>query len=268
MSGRRAIETVRQGGRSDRPILLPSAAGLGARIEAQAEGLVWSDPQKLADACVAAARYLRADAVWVPAFGPAGTADLEAAAHRDAVQRALAAAARSQMACAVEIRGPLARAVALGGELEEALKQVKPGMIAEFEALANLRPDIIVLAEPQPTPAQGESRALARLYGALRRLAEHYDILKGMKPAMPDMTGDNAPDLSFGVAPGLATGRRALVMAADWTDAAGFAAAVAQAREPAREAGLPLIVSCAAALGGEIEPNLCREAAAHITECV
>lgn len=268
MSGRDALAAVRQGLGWSRPILLPSAAGLGARIDAQAEGLVWRDPQKLADACMAAARYLGADAVWVPAFGPAGTPDLDAAIHRDAVQRAIAAAGRLQMACAVEIRGPLARAIALGGELDEALKQIKPGIIADFEALANLRPDIIVLAEPAPTPEQGENKVLARLYGALRRLAEHYDILKGMKPAMPGMTGEQAPDLAFGIEPGVTTGRRALAVAADWTDARGLAVALDRGREPAREAGLPLIISCGAPLGSEIEPNRCREATAHITERV
>jgi hypothetical protein len=268
MSGREAIAALRQGLRWNHPILLPSAAGLGARIDAQAEGLAWRDPQKLADACVAAARYLGADAVWVPSFGPAGVPDLDAATHRDAVQRALAAAGRLQMACAVEIRGPLTRALALGGELDEALKAVKPDVIAEFEALANMRPDIIVLAEPEPTAGQAENRLLARLYGALRRLAEHYDILKGMKPAMPGMTGDLAPDLSFGIGPGITTGRRALAVAADWTDAQGLAAALDGARGPAREAGLPLIISCRAPLGSEIEPNRCREAAAYITERV
>lgn len=268
MSGREAIEALRQGRRWSHPILLPSAAGLGARIDAQAEGLAWRDPQKLADACVAAARYLGADALWVPAFGPADMPDMDAAIHRDAVQRAIAAAGRLQLGCVVEIRGPLARAAALGGALDDALKQVKLDVIAQFEALAHLRPDIIVLAEPDPTPEQAENRVLARLYGALRRLAEHYDILKGMKPAMPGMTGDNAPDLSFGIAPGMAVGRRALAMAADWTEAGGFAAALADARGPAREADLPLIVSCAQALGGEIEPNRCREAAAQITESV
>lgn len=266
MSGRDAIAAVRQGLRWSHPILLPSAAGLGARVDAQADGIVWRDPQKLADACVAAARYLGADAVWVPAFGPAGVPDLDAATHRDAVLRAIAAASRLQMACVVEIRGPLARALAFGGELDAALKQVKPDVIAEFEALANIRPDIIVLAEPEPTPEQAENRVLARLYGALRRLAEHYDILKAMKPAMPGMAGDLAPDLSFGTGPGIATGRRALAIAADWTDGRGLAVALDQARGPANDAGLPLIISCRAALGGEIEPSRCREAATHITE--
>jgi len=268
MSGRDAIEALRQGRRWSHPILLPSAAGLGARIDAQPDGLAWRDPQKLADACVAATRYLGADAVWVPAFGPSGVPDLDAVTHRDAVQRAIAAAGRLQMGCVVEIRGPLGRATALGGELDEALKRLKPDIIAEFEALANLRPDIIVLAEPEPTPEQAENRVLARLYGALRRLAEHYDILKGMKPAMPGMAGDTAPDLSFGIVPGMATGRRALALAADWTDAGEFATALARARVEARDADLPLIVSCAQALGGEIEPNRCREAAALITESV
>ncbi|NML76874.1 hypothetical protein HHL25_22285 [Rhizobium sp. S-51] len=268
MGGRQAVEAVRRGQRWGDPILMPSAAGLGARIGAQVEGAVWADPQKLADACVAAARYLGADAVWVPSFGTAGVPDLEPAIHRDAVQRALAAAGRLQLACVAEIRGPLARAAALGGDLDEALKRVRPDVVAEFEALANLRPDIIVLAEPEPSGEQAENRTLARLYGALRRLAEHYDVLKGMKPAMPGMTGDNAPDLSFGAAAGLSAGRSALVLAVDWTDAGGFAAACAEARGAARQAEQPLIVSCAVALGGEIEPSRCREAAAHIMERV
>lgn len=268
MSGRLAIDALRQGRSWDHPILLPSAVGLGARIDAQPQGLVWCDPQKLADACVAAARYLGADALWVPAFGSPDLPDLDALTHRDAVQRAIAAAARLQMGCVVEIRGPLARALALGGDLDEALKQIKPDVIAEFEALANLRPDIIVLAEPEPLPEQAESRVLARLYGALRRLAEHYDILKGMRPAMSSMSADNAPDLSFAIAPGMAAGRRALAVAADWADADGFARAVARAWAEAREAELPLIVCCATALGGEIEPNRCREAVAQITERV
>lgn len=268
MSGRLAIDALRQGRNWDHPILLPSAVGLGASIDAQPRDLVWCDPQKLADASVAAARYLGADAVWVPAFGSPDLPDLDALTHRDAVQRAIAAAARLQMGCVVEIRGPLARALGLGGDLDEALKQVKPDVIAEFEALANLRPDIIVLAEPEPDPQPAENRVLARLYGALRRLAEHYDILKAMRPATPGMSGENAPDLSFAIAPGMSTGRRALSVAADWTDAEGFARAVAQARSDAREAALPLIVCCATALGGEIEPNRCREAVAQITESV
>ena len=133
MSGRLAIDALRQGRSWGHPILLPSAVGLGARIDAQPQGLVWYDPQKLADACVAAARYLGADALWVPAFGSPDLPDLDALNHRDAAQRAIAAADRLQMGCVVEIRGPLARALALGGDLDEALKQIKPDVIAEFE---------------------------------------------------------------------------------------------------------------------------------------
>lgn len=268
MSGRLAIDALRQGRSWSRPILLPSAVGLGARIDAQLPDLVWCDAQKLADACVAAARYLGADAIWVPSFGPTDAPDLDALTHRDAVERAIAAAARLQMGCVVEIRGPLARALALGGELDEALKLVKPVMIAEFEALAQLRPDIIVLAEPEPTTLQAESRVLARLYGALRRLAEHYDILKGMKPAMPGMSQEAMPDLSFAAEAGMAEGRCALAVGADWTDVASFAGAVASALARARAAQLPLVVCCVTPLGDEIEPIRCREAVAQIAESV
>ena len=41
--------------------------------------------------------------------------------------------------------------IAEAADGQEALKLVKPVVIAEFEALAQLRPDIIVLAEPEPT---------------------------------------------------------------------------------------------------------------------
>jgi hypothetical protein len=268
MSGQSAIEALRQGRCWNQPILLPSAMGLGARIDAQAKGALWGNPQKVVEASISAARYLGADAVWISALGADGGPDLDPAACRDAVTRAIAAAARLRIGCVAEIRGPLARAVARGDIFEHALAAIKPDLIAEFEALAKLRPDIIVLSEPAATLEQAASRGLARLYGSLKRLAEHYDILKGMRPALPEMIGAVAPDLAFSTGLATTAGRRALVVAPLWDDPAAFSAEVDRAIAEAQQKGLPLIVSSAGSLDRDLDPHLCRQAAAHITERV
>lgn len=269
MSGLGAIEALRGGLHWTAPILMPSAAAFGARLEARPLADL-AEPQALAGATVAAARFLGADAVWVSA-APAAGLTLSAAAHRDAVTRAAAAAGRLKLAVLAEIPGPIARARALGGDLDAALREIKPGLIEEFEALSRLRPDIIVLREPAASGEEAANRSLPRLYGALKRLAEHFDILKGMWPALPEMTGPARPDLSFAPAPdapeaGPVTGERALAIAPDWSDAPGFGAALQRGRGAAAAAGLPLIVSGCAGLAHDTEPQLARAAIATITE--
>lgn len=267
MSARAAIEALKLARFRPEPVLMPSAAGLGARLEAVAPEILRQDPQRLADACLSAARYLGADAVWVSMLAADGGPDLSAAFLADAANRAIAAA-RAERVCVVELRGPLHRALQIGGALDEALKQIKPAMIAEFEAIANLRPDIIVLAEPPALPDHAESRVLARLYGALKRLAEHYDIVKGMRPAQPGMTGPSLPDLAFPVDNEIASGRCARAIAPDWASPAAFSATVLSALEEARASGTSLIVSGDLGLTGEAEPHLAREAAQGLRERV
>lgn len=258
MNGAAALLALRRGEAWPQPILMPAAAGLGARLDGRAPSDLRGSAQGLADACLSAARYLAADAVWISALAPDEGADFEPAFLQDVATRAIAAARTGGMGAVVELRGPLARA--LGGDLDPALKSVKPAMIAEFEAVANLRPDIIVLAEPVATRDQADSRALARLYGALKRMAEHYDILKGMCPAQPGMTGPSAPDLAFGHAEAPGRTARARGIAPDWSAAETFARAVADGLDAARREGGALIVSGRAGLSGREQPETIRTA--------
>ncbi|MGD9862595.1 MAG: hypothetical protein AB7S99_05220 [Pseudodonghicola sp.] len=260
MSGAAALLALRRGEAWPQPILMPAAAGLGARLDGRAPEALRTSAQGLTDACLSAARYLAADAVWISALAPDEGADFEPAFLQDAATRAIAAARTGGIGAVVELRGPLARALALGGDLDPALKTIKPAMIAEFEAVANLRPDIIVLAEPVATRDQTDSRALARLYGALKRMAEHYDILKGMCPAQPGMTGPSAPDLAFGHAEAPGRTARAHGIAPDWSAAEAFASAVAGGLDAARREGGALIVSGRAGLSGTEEPETIRTA--------
>ncbi|TDK48081.1 hypothetical protein [Antarcticimicrobium luteum] len=258
MSGAEAIAALRHETAWPAPILMPSAAGLGARLEGRAASDLRGSAQGLADACLSAARFLDADAVWISALAPDEGADFAAGFLHDAAMRAIAAARTARLGAAVELRGPLFRALEVGGDLDAALKVVKPAMIAEFEAIAKLRPDIIVLADPRADPPQAESRALARIYGALKRLAEHYDILKGMAPAQPGMTGPGAPDLDFGDA--LSPGRtgRAHGIAPDWSAAQTFARSVDDALTAALREGAALIVSGRAGLSATQDPETVR----------
>lgn len=268
MSGRDGIEALRRGGAWARPVLLPSAVRLGARLEAQRAGERSADPQKLADACLSAARYLGADGVWIPALAMDGEDEPELALVLDAATRAFAVA-RPAIGCVIELRGPLARALAVGGDedIEAAIRAIKPGMIADFEAVAALRPDIIVLSEPASAPAaHGENRSLARLYGALKRLAEHFDILAGMKSAPLGMAGPAAPDLIFAATEAPVTGERAICIAPDWQRPEAFATAVIGAQGAARRNGLPLVVSTWSSLDGETEPQIFRDAAGILRE--
>lgn len=260
MSGAAAITALRRGEAWPDPILMPSASGLGARLDGRTAADLRGSAQGLADACLSAARYLTADAVWVSALAPDEGADFEPAFLQDTATRAIAAARTGGLGVAVELRGPLARALAAGGDLDPALKAVKPAMIAEFEAIANLRPDIIVLAEPVATPEQADSRALARLYGALKRMAEHYDILKGMCPAQAGMTGPTAPDLAFGHSDGPGRTARAHGIAPDWSAAEAFARAIAGGVDAVRRDGGALIVSGREGLSGTKEPETIRTA--------
>ena len=266
MSGAAAITALRDAKPWPEAILMPSAAGLGARLDGRAPADLRDSAQGLADACLSASRFLGADAVWISALAPDGGADFDADFLHDAATRAIAAARSGGLGAVVELRGPLARALVTGGDLDRALKSVKPEAIAEFEAIAKLRPDIIVLAEPVATPEQAESRALVRLYGALKRMAEHYDILKGMCPALPGMTGPTAPDLAFGH--GTTSGRtgRAHGIAPDWSAAEALARSVTAARQEACQSGVSLIVSGNAGLTGEHEPHLSRDAVQGIRE--
>ena len=260
MSGAAALAALHRADAWPQPILMPSAAGLGARLDGRAQEELRGSAQGLADASLSAARYLAADAVWISALAPDDGADFEPAFLQDAATRAIAAARTGGFGAAVELRGPLARALAAGGDLDPALKAVKPTMIAEFEAIANLRPDIIVLAEPLATQPQADSRALARLYGALKRMAEHYDILKGMCPAQPGMTGPSAPDLAFGHADGPGRTARAHGIAPDWSAAEEFARAVSGGLDAARRDGGALIVSGRNGLSGAEPPEAIRAA--------
>lgn len=270
MSGAEAITALRDAKPWPEAILMPSAAGLGARLDGRTPADLRDSAQGLADACLSAARFLGADAVWISALAPDGGADFDTDFLHDTATRAIAAARNGGLGVVVELRGPLARASAAGGDLDPALKRIKPEVIAEFEAIAKLRPDIIVLAEPVASAEQAESRALVRLYGALKRLAEHYDILKGMCPALPGMTGPTAPDLAFahGAASGSAAGLtgRACAIAPEWSTAEAFARSVATAREEARQNGVSLIVSGDTGLTGEHEPHLSRDAVQGMRE--
>lgn len=269
MSGNRAIDALRGGLPVAAPILMPSAAAFGARLEAKTVGDL-ADPQALAGAAVAAARFLGADAVWISST-PAVEVTLSAAGHRDAVTRAAAAAGRLKLGVLAEIPGPIARARVFGGDLDQTLREIKQSMIEEFETLARLRPDIIVLREPTATEDEAANRSLPRIYGALKRLAEHFDILKGMWPAPPGMTGPAAPDLNFASTTGaaqaaMAEAERAFAISPDWSDHAGFAAALTRARDAADSAGRPLIIGGGIGLEHDTEPQLVRAAIQIITE--
>ncbi|GAA6202964.1 hypothetical protein [Aquicoccus sp. SU-CL01552] len=266
MSGAAAITALRDAKPWPEAILMPSAAGLGARLDGRTPADLRDSAQGLADACLSAARFLSADAVWISALAPDGGADFDADFLHDTATRAIAAARNGGLGVVVELRGPLARASAAGGDLDPALKKVKPEVIAEFEAIAKLRPDIIVLAEPVASAEQAESRALVRLYGALKRLAEHYDILKGMCPSLPGMTGPTAPDLAFAHGPASGSTGRAHAIAPNWNAAGPFAGSVAAAGEEARQNGVSLIVSGDTGLTGEHEPHLSRDAVQGMRE--
>ncbi|WP_165937633.1 hypothetical protein [Antarcticimicrobium sediminis] len=247
MSGQAAITALRRAEVWPEPIVMPCAAALGARLDGRVPEDLRASAQVLADACLSAARFLEADAVWISALAPDGGADFGPEFLRDAATRAIAAARIAGLGVVVELRGPLARALEIGGEtggnVDAALKTIKPAMIAEFEAIANLRPDIIVLADPKASPEQADSRALARLYGALKRLAEHYDILKGMCPAQPGMSGPTAPDLAFGDPDAPGSTERARAIAPDWSVEETFTREVRNAMEAARQSAETLIVS-------------------------
>ena len=259
MSGAAAIAALHRAEVWPEPILMPVAARLGARLDGRDPAELPDDPQALADACLSAARFLGADAVWVSALAPDGGADIGPELVRDAATRAIAAARAAGLGAVVELRGPLARALADGGD-DAALKAIKPAMIAAFEAIAQLRPDIIVLAEPEGRGDHGESRARARLYGALKRLAGHYDILIGLDSAPAGLPEAAAPDLAFGGPQGPGRTDRAQAIAPDWGDGAAFAGAVAEGLDQARSDDRALIVSGRAGLTGAAEPEAIRTA--------
>ncbi|MDX2484139.1 MAG: hypothetical protein QNK42_10835 [Pseudodonghicola sp.] len=260
MSGQAAITALRRAEVWPEPIVMPSAAALGARLDGRAPEDLRASAQGLADACLSAARFLEADAVWISALAPDGGADFGSEFLHDAATRAIAAARIAGLGVVVELRGPLARALEIGGNVDAALKTIKPAMIAEFEAIANLRPDIIVLADPKASPDQAGSRALARLYGALKRLAEHYDILKGMCPAQPGMSGPTAPDLAFGDPDAPGSTERARAIAPDWSVEETFTREVRNAMEAARQSAETLIVSGRIAGAGVASPEAIRTA--------
>lgn len=264
MSGRSAIDAVRNGLAWSTPILLPSAAALGSRIDAKSPAGL-ADPQTLVNAAITAARFLGADGVWISSR-PVADITLPHEAHCDALMRAVSAAQRLNLAVVAEIDGPLHRARAQGEDLETALRIIKPGMIAEFDALAQLRPDIIVLREPVANTQEAQNKSLPRIYGAMKRLAEHFDILKGMLPALPGMSGAALPDLSFASSSDVTEGMRAFAIAPNWSDAETFATTIKDALCSAERAGLPLIVSGCVGLDPNDEPQLCRKAVEKITE--
>ncbi|GAB4347142.1 MAG: hypothetical protein Kow0026_00070 [Oricola sp.] len=201
-----------------------------------------------AEACLSVARFLGADGVWVSALQ--SNEAMEFPIFLDSVRRIFSAAQRTT-GCIAEIQGPMTRARAIGGEPEEALRAIKAGLVAEFEALAAFRPDMVVLTETgNDVAAFANSRQLGRVHGTLQRLAGHYDLLLGVRGTPVD--GADVVIMRSGTP---ATGFRAVSVATDWKDAGAMAGAVRLGREVADGSGMPLVVTTTDELDDGAEPE-------------
>ncbi|HYD70093.1 hypothetical protein [Azospirillum sp.] len=173
--GRTLFTALARGEPPPRPLFLPLAEGLGARVAGSDPAALEADPDLRARAVRQATALVGGDALCF-GFEDAFDADDERFARfADTLKRAFEPA-RSGLGCVAALPGPATLARRLSGSVDkEALDAARPVLTRMAEAVCQTRPDLLVFVEDAAARAVPVDGALKRAYAAARKVAAYYD---------------------------------------------------------------------------------------------